>query len=589
MLEVTGPELFRQSEPHRQRVLAGEQVTFESQYQTPDQKIIFGLIHFVPDFDPHNKVIGFFIFGHDITERKQTEAKLQLSESRLREAQAISQLGNFHWDANSNKVTWSDQLFRIYGHLPGQFEPDVTSYLAAIHPEDRPRVTKILDDAIKNQSSVNHDYTISLPDGSIRWLHARVLVVKDSQGRLSGLEGTCQDITERKLSQLALQQRDQRLQETRKLESLGVLAGGIAHDFNNLLTSILGNANLIGLEMPDHSSIQEYLEKINQTVERAAELCRQMLAYSGRGRFVVQPIELGRFLEEAFARLHATISEKAQLSLQLERNLPSTEADASQLHQVLVSLVLNASEALPESGGVIRLSTSLLRADRAILDSTLGTPDLPEGSYLSLQVSDNGRGMSADIQPKIFEPFFTTKFTGRGLGLSAVLGIMRGHKGALKVHSVPGEGSTFTLLFPPSPTTLPKRPETPTATLPQKAHGPILVVDDDNTLRRTVKRILERLGFDAVLASDGKEAVALFAADPDRFPAVLLDLTMPYMDGVETFHALERLRPGVRVVLMSGYNQQESLQRFPEKGPVSFLEKPFSLDALQRVLQKTLA
>ncbi|MBC7369206.1 MAG: PAS domain S-box protein, partial [Undibacterium sp.] len=263
-----------------------------------------------------------------------------------------------------------------------------------------------------------------------------------SSARLAGLA------IERHQTDEARLNLERKLLETQKLESLGVLAGGIAHDFNNLLTGILGNSSLASLELPEGSPIQDYLGQINQASLRAADLCKQMLAYSGRGRFVVQKLDINQLVEETTHLLQISISKQAVLRFNLGRGLPTIEADATQIRQVVMNLVINASEAIGEKSGVVSVSTGLTRIDHAYLGGTIAAPEIPEGEYVSLEISDNGTGMSAETQAKIFDPFFSTKFTGRGLGLAAVLGIMRGHKGALKVYSELGRGTTFKLLFP---------------------------------------------------------------------------------------------------------------------------------------------
>jgi PAS domain S-box-containing protein len=382
---------------------------------------------------------------------------------------------------------------------------------------------------------------------------------------------------------------ERKLQETQKLESLGVLAGGIAHDFNNLLTGILGNSSLASMELPEDSPIQDYLGQINQASLRAADLCKQMLAYSGRGRFVVQKLDINRLIEETTHLLQISISKQAVLRFNLAKGLPTIEADATQIRQVVMNLVINASEAIGEKSGVISISTGLTRIDHAYLGGTIAAPDIPEGEYVSMEISDTGTGMSAETRAKIFDPFFSTKFTGRGLGLAAVLGILRGHKGALKVYSELGRGTTFKLLFPCATGPAETAASVVTARPTWRGKGLVLVADDEETIRTTTARMLRALGFDTALAANGREAVDAFRENPAAFVLVLLDLTMPHMDGEQAFTELRRLQPDVRVVLMSGFNRQEAVARFTGKGLASFLQKPFSVEALTEVMRTVLA
>jgi PAS domain S-box-containing protein len=397
------------------------------------------------------------------------------------------------------------------------------------------------------------------------------------------------DITVPKQAELEREQLERKMQNTQKLESLGVLAGGIAHDFNNILTCILGSASLASQELPPGSPLHARLESIKEQSLRAAEVCKQILAYSGRGRFVIQRLDLGQLVEETVQMLKVSISKKAALRFHLEKGLPPVNADATQLRQVIMNLVINASEAIGDESGVITLATGLARVDSAYLAGSLLPPDLPKGEYAFLEVSDNGSGMSAETQAKIFDPFFTTKFTGRGLGLATVLGIVRVHKGAMKVESEAGRGTTFRLLFPAVSGFV----ETPQAhRLPPagrwRGQGVVLVVDDEETIRNLTAQMLTLAGFDPVIVADGREAVEIFRAAPDRFALVLLDLTMPNMGGEETFAELQKLRPDVPVVLMSGYFKQDVLVRFANQGPAGFLQKPFTVDDLRLELQPVL-
>ena len=462
------------------------------------------------------------------------------------------------------------------------------TYAGLVHPDDRDWLWAKSQTSLDAHTPCQNDYRIIDRHGRERWVSERASGAYAEDGALLAIDGFIQDVTAARQAKLEREQLDRKVQETQKLESLGVLAGGIAHDFNNLLTSILGNASIATLELPPDSSVQDCLEQITEASLRAADLCKQMLAYSGRGRFIVQQLDLGELVEQTAQMLQISISKKAILRYRLEKGLPAIEVDATQLRQVIMNLVINASEAIGDKSGVVSLSTGLTRVDRHYLHGTHMDPDLPEGDYVFLEVSDSGCGMSAETKAKIFDPFFTTKFTGRGLGLAAVLGIVRGHKGAMKVDSELGRGTTFTLLFPATASAS-ESPKAPAGTVPQwHGEGTVLVVDDEETMRSTVARMMRLIGLDPVLASDGREAVEIFRANPGRFAFVLLDLTMPHMDGEQTFGELRRLRPEVRVVLMSGFNAQEALVRFPAKGLASFLQKPFTIDGLRTVIRDVL-
>jgi len=312
-----------------------------------------------------------------------------------------------------------------------------------------------------------------------------------------------------------------------------------------------------------------------------------MLAYAGKGRFVVQALDLNAVIREMTHLLDVSISKKVALRYRLADNLPAVEADASQMRQVIMNLITNASEAIGERSGVISITTAAMECDREYLSEMPYAEGLEPGPYVSVEVADTGCGMDEATKARIFDPFFTTKFTGRGLGLAAVLGIVRGHRGAVKVYSEPGQGSTFKVLLPAS--AQPAQEESARAgTGGWKGSGKALLVDDEETVRVVGQRMLERLGFEVVCAGNGAEALAIFRERPGDFVCVILDLTMPHMDGEETFRELRRVRPDVCVVLSSGYNEQEVTQRFAGKGLAGFIQKPYQIDALAQALRKAL-
>jgi two-component system cell cycle sensor histidine kinase/response regulator CckA len=402
---------------------------------------------------------------------------------------------------------------------------------------------------------------------------------------------TAHDISELKRSAFERKEFERKLQETQRLESLGLLAGGIAHDFNNILTGILGNASLASLELPESSPIEINLKAIEEGSRRAADLCRQLLAYTGKGFLVVQNLSLNKLVEETAHLLKLSVSKKAVLIFDFYADLPAIKADPTQIRQVIMNLVINASDAIGEKSGVIRLSTGLAHLDPKELGGSglIGAPELADGQYVFLEISDSGSGMNAETQAKIFDPFFTTKLTGRGLGLSSVLGIVRSHKGALKLASEPGRGTTFKLLFPSVSGDAEMLADKEAAKPTWRGRGCVLVVDDEETVRSTATAMLRKLGFEVALATDGLEAVEIFRATSDRFALVLMDLTMPKMEGKQAFKEMRAIRSDVPVVLMSGFNEQEASEQLPEEDNVGFLQKPFGLDDLTSAVQDLLA
>ena len=394
------------------------------------------------------------------------------------------------------------------------------------------------------------------------------------------------DITDRLRSEEERRQFEKQMVQTQKMESLGVLAGGVAHDFNNLLAAIMGHSELTKRRLPNGSPAIEHLKQIEHAAERAADLAKQMLAYSGRGKFVVERIDLNSLLKEMLHMLQVSISKKVVLRLNPYPTLPALNADATQLRQIIMNLVINASEAIGERSGVISITTGCMDCDESYLKNIWLNENLTGGLYVYLEIADTGCGMDKETLAKIFDPFFSTKFTGRGLGMSAVMGIVRGHNGAIKVYSELGQGTTFKILLPAS--------EKPAALFASETPeenwtgtGKVLLVDDEETVRGIGVEMLKELGFSTITARDGKEALEIYRNTPDII-LVILDLTMPRMDGEQCFRELKTINPQVKVVISSGYNEQEVSQKFIGKGISGFVQKPYKLAVLRGIIKKLL-
>jgi PAS domain S-box-containing protein len=391
------------------------------------------------------------------------------------------------------------------------------------------------------------------------------------------------DISDHKRAEKERLKLEQQLLHAQKLESLGVLAGGIAHDFNNILMAIMGNADLALMRINKESPAVENLHRIEKAAAQAADLAKQMLAYSGKGKFVVENIDLNRLLVDMLHMLEVSISKKAVLRLNPYYPLPSVEADATQMRQIVMNLVINASEAISNTSGVIAITTGCMDCDKSYLKDVWLDENITEGLYVYLEITDTGCGMNKDTLAKLFDPFFTTKFTGRGLGMAAVLGIVRGHRGAIKVYSEPGKGTSFKILLPAS-----DRPAElfngASHTDDWRGEGTVLLVDDEETVRGIGSEMLKELGFSTITANDGREAVEIFKNTPD-IAFVILDLTMPHMDGEQCFRELRYLKPDVKVIMSSGYNEQEVTQKFVGKGLAGFVQKPYRLSTLKETIR----
>jgi PAS domain S-box-containing protein len=399
------------------------------------------------------------------------------------------------------------------------------------------------------------------------WLEVDAYPTKD------GLAVFGRDVTERRRF-------NERLQQTQKLESLGVLAGGIAHDFNNLLTGIMGNASIVLDDLPPGNPEREYLEAVLTASERAAALTRQLLAYAGKGRFIVEKLNLSDLVREITGLVQASIPRTVELHLELGDELPCIEGDATQVQQLVMNLVINAAEAVEEGKTeTVLIVTGTEEVTQSDIDQMHAPTGVSPGKYITLEVRDAGCGMDAMTLSRIFDPFFTTKFTGRGLGLAAAMGIVRGHRGALQVRSTPGRGSSFKVLFPASEGRSTKL-ERASSEMTLTGHGTILVIDDEDAVRQTAKSALENYGYKVVVAANGKEGVNLFHKRSDEIAAVLLDMTMPVMSGEEALMRLKSLRQSVPVVLSSGYDETEAARRFTGKGLAGFVQKPYTAACL---------
>ncbi len=379
-----------------------------------------------------------------------------------------------------------------------------------------------------------------------------------------------------------------------KLESIGVLAGGIAHDFNNLLHVVLGNADIALSNLKAGSPSREPIEEVVRATLRAADLTRQLLAYSGKGAFVVRHLDLSTEVREMATLLRTAISKQATLAWELASNLPAVSADPTQIRQIVMNLITNASDSLGESGGTISLRTGITRLED--LDNQhFGVPleaetpaDPSDDPFVYLEIADTGGGMTPDTLGRIFDPFFSTKFTGRGLGLAAVMGIVRSHHGLIRVRTAPGEGTAFRVLFPAVAGAARKMGKPTAERSDWQGSGTILVVEDEEGVREVAERILQEIGFQTIGAEDGRRALEIMGEVGDSVTAVLLDLSMPRMGGAETFRRLRALRPELPILMMSGYTEQVVAPQFSGSGPgiTGFLQKPFLAEDLIAVLRR---
>jgi len=511
-------------------------------------------------------------------ERRRAESALQETEDRFRNMAESAPV--MIWTADEDKH-WSycNRLWLEFTGLSLEASSGA-GWASLVHMDDRSRVLEAYIQAFEKREGFSSDFRLLRYDGDYRWLACRAAPRFDAAARFAGLIGSSVDITE-------VKQTEERLRHAAKLESLGILAGGIAHDFNNLLTGIMGNASLILEDLPPTSRSIPFAENIVQASETAAQLTRQMLAYSGKGRFVLERIDLSREVREIAPLIEASIPRLVALRLHLARALPLVEADPAQIQQLVMNLVINGAEAIGAGSGAVTVATEVNDLDSSATEGMLSGFPIPEGRYVTLRVSDTGCGMDAETRARIFDPFFTTKFTGRGLGLAAVSGIVRGQRAGLSVESRPGCGTEFVIHFPVAlGDAEAERDELPA--FAQPGSGTILVVDDEPVVSRTARLALQRYGYTVLTAHNGQEAVDLFRAVSSEIDLVLLDMTLPVMSGEVAFRELRAIRPGVRVLATSGYSEVEALGRFGAEID-GFIQKPYKAATLAEKVHDILA
>jgi two-component system cell cycle sensor histidine kinase/response regulator CckA len=542
-----------------------------------------------PLCDESGAVWGVLGTYNDITERQQRNDELREARRMLRTVLDSIPVRVF-WKDRDSRFLGCNQLFATDAGLPNA-EAIVGKLDSDLGWHDQSGLYRADDLAVmtSGQPKLGYEEPQTTPDGGRIWLRTSKIPLRSLTGETVGVLGTYEDITKSKKAEEEQRRLEAEIQYAQKLESLGILAGGIAHDFNNLLVAVLGYADLALASLSQATPAYQHVEEIQTAARRARELTNQMLAYSGKGRFVVRRLQINEVIREMGQLLQASIPKKVQLRYELTTDPSSVDVDVAQIRQVVMNLVTNAAEAIGDGSGAITLATRWQHVDEAYLRRTGVNETLPEGEYVFVEVSDNGCGMDNATRERIFEPFFTTKFQGRGLGLAAVLGIVRGHGGAIVVYSEPGKGSCFKLLLPAAQGQLPAeaepaRPATATAPLA----GTVLVVDDERVVREAAGMMLEHLGFEVQVAADGAEALDAFRKHRGEIRLVLLDMTMPRMDGEETFRELRRLAPDVRVILASGYNEMDATSRFVGRGLAGFIQKPFTMAELEAKIRESL-
>jgi len=534
-------------------------------------------------YQEQEKQVLSFVSGQVATviDRKRNEEALKVSERRFRQLAENIEEVFFLISADYNTLYYINPAYEtITGLSCESLYANPRSWVEVLHPEDQQRIIEGLENTEPDVMYADRDVELRImrPDGSMKWVWLRSQPVYEDS-TVIGRVGVVVDITERKV-----------LREAQKQESLGILAGGVAHDFNNLLVAMLGQNSLALSKLDPDSAAFSHVKKAVKAAERAADLTRQMLAYSGQGHFQIEELNLNTLIEDSLHLFEAGIPKNIRIETALTTPLPTIEADPGQMQQVIMNLILNGAEAIGENQpGLIEILTQIqeYRPDNSLFWHYTGVP-MEAGRYVRLDVRDNGIGMDEDTLAKIFDPFFTTKFTGRGLGLAVVLGIIRGHKGGLRVTSTPGLGAQFTILFSISKEQALESYTQTDGDNEIKCTGMVLVIDDEEPVREAVCDILEIEAIRVITAADGLEGIKRFEQNHREIDLVLLDLSMPGLGGLETFRRIQEIDATVPVLMSSGYNQAEVDSQFSDEQPAGFLQKPYSAHVLIEMVMRQL-
>ncbi|MFC1476985.1 PAS domain S-box protein, partial [candidate division KSB1 bacterium] len=533
-----------------------------------------------------------FAYARDITKRKQAEEDLKMSEEKFRKFIEQSTDGIILTGENGGIIEWNECAETLTGikrkNILGKSLVDVHFHLL---PDDKKTMdfytqyTELLDNALKTGKGAIFnkilENTVRHSDGSYTNIHQIIFPIKTDKGYMLG--SIMRDITDLKKAEEDKRKLEDQLFQSQKMESIGRLAGGIAHDFNNILTSILGYAELLKEKYCQPGTPQTHAaEVIIKSSCRAAELTQQLLGFARGGKYNPVPINANMAVREIISVSEKIFQKNIRTRFKLKENLQNIEADRNQLDQVLTNIIINASDAMP-NGGELIFDTDNVSLDK---DNVKDFPGLKEGNYVKIGITDTGIGMTEKVKKHIFEPFFTTKGKGTGLGLATTYGIIKNHDGYIDVESLPGRGTTFTLYFPATEKQIFIEPSK--AEFEAGGTGTILVVDDEEDVRDFTKSVLETLGYTVLTAENGKEAVEIYMKSQDTIDLILLDIVMPVMGGREAFKELRLINPDAKILIISGYAQDEKTTEIIDAGALDYIQKPFKFQELSRIIHDLL-
>lgn len=585
MMEVLGEALFRKNEPYIRAALQGEAQQFERTLIKSNGETGYTWAQYIPRM-VDGQVHGFFALVIDITQLKLSEQALRESEIRLNKAQEIAHLGSWELDLATNHLSWSDEVYRIFGLQPRAFAATYEAFVERVHPDDRDAVNAAYVNSVRDgldSYEIEHRI-IRAGTGEVRYVHEKCGHVRDAAGEVTRSVGMVHDITERVMLQ-------KQSVQAQKMQAIGQLTGGIAHDFNNILASILGYTDLaLDRFVPDkESKLASYLIEVKRASERARDLIAKMLAFSRGGKGESQCVAVAPMIAEVEQLLHSVLPSSVTLTTQIEPDVPMVMVDPVHLHQILMNLCINARDAVGTHGR-IEIGVTHSRPTHMVCASCL---EAVQGEWVEIWVRDNGAGIDPDTLPHVFEPFFSTKVVGKGtgMGLATVHGLVHGYGGHVMVESVVNGGTTVRLFLPAGSNSTQGLETARVTEAPAQSAGghTILVVDDERPLAHMLGEMLEHHGFAAHVFSDALAALEAFRAHPGDYAALVTDYTMPGLTGIELSQAVMALRPDLPIVLCSGYADKIDATKLEALGVRRFFLKPVKNQVLLQALDELLA
>jgi len=545
--------------------------------------------------DPEDLSKGVISAILDITEKKEAQRQVEVAQRKLERALNGAELGWWCLEIPTQRVDRNERYAEMLGYSPEEIELTRSGWETLVHPEDLGRTLRVLDDHLKSKAPFfESEYRMRTKDGRWKWVLDRGKIIeRDAEDRPLLVAGTILDISYRKELEQDHIEMQRKVLQAQKLESLSLMAGGIAHQFNNLLQIVLGNLELLEMNMPRNSRAGSFVDSAFKAARRAAKLSGLMLDYTGQSLYISKDVDANEIVVKGKKLFSSLVPKNVEFVVNLGDVRHAVLGNAAQIEQVIMSLVTNAAEAADDGPGEIRLATGEMDCDEAYLATTRQELHPAPRRYVFVEVSDTGRGMDTAALERIFDPFFTTKFMGRGLGMASVLGIVRGHRGGIRIDSTPGKGTTVRVLLPAGPAlgesreSLERTREQEISTaVSSESSGKVLIVDDDEAVLQVGADLLASLGYESLKAIKGEEAIEVCTEQGNSVRCVIVDLSMPKMDGLLTLRELNHRRPDLSIIVSSGFPEPEARLIVGDVDVAGFLTKPYDLDTFKAVLEK---